>query len=78
MTVNRDLFSPWTQNAFRYLDPADDQTKVVGNTAANDIVEIYIDRHTLVIPDWPGVVSNSTFGLAEELPTDVMIFENID
>ena len=91
VTVHGDFFSPWTQIAFRYLepDPIDPQnvkTITIGDgldqagepDVNDDIVEIYIDRHTLVIPDWPGVVPNSTFGLAEELPVDVLIYENID
>lgn len=78
VTLHGDFFSPYTQVAFRYVDPATGNTHVVGNTPATDIVELFVDRHTMVIPNWPGVVPNSTLGLADELPVDLLLFENID
>ncbi|MHC4224404.1 MAG: hypothetical protein ACYSUN_10470, partial [Planctomycetota bacterium] len=78
VTVHGDFFSPHTQIGFRYRDPLDGEVKVLGDRPETDIVELYVDRHTMVIPDWPGVVPNSTLGLAEELPVTVLFFENID
>ncbi|MGH7163469.1 MAG: hypothetical protein ACREID_08285, partial [Planctomycetota bacterium] len=78
VTVHGDFFSPYTQLALRYVDPADGLTKVIGDGPENDIAEHYIDRHTLVVPDWPGVVPDSTHGLARELPADLLLFENIE
>lgn len=78
VTLHGDFISPFTQIAFRYVDPADGLTKVIGDTVATDIEEFFVDRHTLVVQNWPGVVPNSTFGLAEPLEVDILIFENID
>ena len=78
VTVHGDFFSPYTQVAFRYVDPADGQTKILGNTPETDIPELFIDRFTLVVPDWPGVVPNSTLGLAEPLDVDLLLYESID
>ncbi|MHC4847327.1 MAG: hypothetical protein ACYTEG_02605, partial [Planctomycetota bacterium] len=76
--VHGDFFSLYTQVAFRYIDPATEEVVVVGADAGTDINEIFIDRHTLVIPEFPGVVPNSNVGLARELKVDVLIFENIE
>ncbi|MHC4450748.1 MAG: IPT/TIG domain-containing protein [Planctomycetota bacterium] len=76
--VHGDFFSLYTQIAFRYVDPATDEVVVVGADPGTDINEIFIDRHTLVIPEFPGVVPNSNLGLAEELKVDILVFENIE
>ncbi len=78
VTVHGDFFSPFTQVAFRYTDPASGTTVTIGDTPDNDITELFIDRHTLIVPNLPGVVPNSTLGLADELEVDVLLFENID
>ncbi len=76
--VHGDFLSPYTQVAFRYLDPADGIVKTVGDTPGTDITELYVDRHTLIIPKWPGIVPDSTHGLAEELKADLLLYESID
>ncbi len=78
VVIHGDSFSRHTQVAFRYTDPATNETVVVGNTPDTDIEELFVDRHTLVIPDWPGVVPNTTLGLAAELEADLLLFESID
>ncbi|MHC5050824.1 MAG: hypothetical protein ACYTGK_09460, partial [Planctomycetota bacterium] len=78
VTVHGEFFSPWTQVAIRYRDPMTGNVVVKGNTLATDITEFFIDRNTMVIPSMPGVVPNSTLGLAEPLDADVLLFENID
>ena len=54
VTLHGDFFSPYTQIAIRYLDPADGLIKVVGDSVADDITEEFVDRHTLIVPNWPG------------------------
>ncbi len=76
--VHGDFLSPYTQVAFRYLDPADGIVKVIGDTPGTDITEHYVDRHTLIVPRWPGVVPDSTHGLAKELKADLLLYESID
>jgi len=76
--VHGDFFSVYTQIAFRYTRPSDGTVVVVGAKATDDIREIFIDRHTLIIPEFPGVVPNSNLGLAEELTVDILVFENIE
>ncbi|MEM8884003.1 MAG: IPT/TIG domain-containing protein [Planctomycetota bacterium] len=76
--VHGDFFSLYTQIAFRYIDPASGETVVIGANAETDINEIFIDRFTLVIPDFPGIVPNSNVGLARELKVDILVFENIE
>jgi len=78
VTVHGDFFSPSTHVGFRYRDPTDGTIKVLGTTAATDINELWIDRHTMVIPNWPGIVPDSLHGLARELEVDVLLFEAID
>jgi len=78
VTVHGDFFSPWTQVALRYTDPASGETVLAGDTPGTDIPERFVDRHTLVVPDLPGVVPDSTLGLAEELEVDVVLLENVD
>ncbi|MHC4550358.1 MAG: IPT/TIG domain-containing protein [Planctomycetota bacterium] len=78
VTVHGEFFSPHTQVAIRYEDPATGATVVKGDTAATDITELFIDRNTMVIPTFPGVVPNSTLGLAEPLDADLLLFENIE
>jgi len=78
VTVHGEFFSPWTQVAIRYRDPMTGNIVVKGNTLATDITEFFIDRNTLVIPSMPGVVPNSTLGLAEPLDADLLLYENID
>jgi len=76
--VHGDFFSPYTQVAVRYRDPADGIVKTIGDSAATDVKEHFIDRHTLVVPNWPAVVPNSTLGLAKELLADILLFESIE
>ena len=77
--VHGDFFSTYTQIAFRYTDPKNPEKEIIiGHTAETDIQEIFIDRHTLVIPAFPGVVPNSNLGLAEELVVDILVYENIE
>ena len=78
VVVHGDRFSRHTQVAFRYTDPATNEVVIVGNTPETDIEELFVDRHTIVVPNWPGVVPNSTLGLAAELEADLLLFENID
>lgn len=78
VTVHGDFFSPYTQVAFRYRDPADGIVKIKGDSAVTDIAELFIDRHTLVVPNWPGIVPDSTHGLARELKIDLLLYESID
>jgi len=78
VVIHGDFFSPFTQVAVRYRDPGTGQIRVLGDEPADDIRELFVDRFTLVIPDWPGVVPNVTFGLTDELSADILLFENIE
>ncbi|MHC4160986.1 MAG: IPT/TIG domain-containing protein [Planctomycetota bacterium] len=78
VTVHGEFFSPWTQVAIRYRDPMTGNIVIKGNTLATDITEFFIDRNTMVIPSMPGVVPNSTVGLAEPLAADLLLYESID
>ena len=78
VTVHGDFLSRYTQVAFRYLDPESGLLRIVGDTPATDIQELFVDRHTLVVPNWPGVVPDSTHGLSRELKADLLLYENID
>ncbi|MGQ0612953.1 MAG: IPT/TIG domain-containing protein [Planctomycetaceae bacterium] len=76
--VHGDFFSPYTQVGVRYRDPADGVVRVLGDDPTDDIVEHWIDRYTLVVTAWPGVVPSAIFGLTDELPADVILFESIE
>jgi len=78
VTVHGEFLSPWTQIAIRYRDPMTGKIVVKGNTLQTDITEFFIDRNTMVIPSMPGVVPNSTLGLAEPLDADLLLYESID
>ena len=54
------------------------QTKIIGNTLETDIEEMFVDRHTLIVPDWPGIVEDSTNGLSEDLKVDLLLYESVD
>jgi len=76
--VHGDFFSPYTQVGVRYRDPGTGLVRVLGDDPSDDIVEHWIDRYTLVVNAWPGVVPSTVFGLTDELPADVILFESIE
>jgi hypothetical protein len=76
--VHGDFFSQYTQIGFSYIDPRTEEEVVLGLTPETDIEEIRIDRHTLVIPEWPGIVKDTLHGLAEEVKVKLLVHENIE
>jgi len=75
-------FSPSTQIAIRFKDPASGDTRILGDgdtgngalDADDDLVESLVDSSTIVISNWP----TPGVPLGADLEVDVLVFENID